>query len=178
MDVTIKRLFCTPWYQDEGVYGCNNVCTEPISLDSQTLAEIEFYRHKKFVDGEVETDWIVKYLHDKSVGKISDIGDNKYIKCMRLGELELSIQLSYYLYCIRNDADHGKLMTEDEFQYILHHNHIDGTDILDPANRYVDIYISNNVTDETYVAATQWTLREIDQWLGCIILKRSMNCMQ
>jgi hypothetical protein len=36
MDVTIKRLFCTPWYQDEGVYGCNNVCTEPISLDSQT----------------------------------------------------------------------------------------------------------------------------------------------
>lgn len=91
MNVTINRVFCTPWYQEEGVYGCNNVCTESISLDSQTLAEIEFYRHKKFVDGEVETDWIVKYLHDKSVGKISDIGDNKYIKCMRLGELELSI---------------------------------------------------------------------------------------
>lgn len=28
MDVTIKRLFCTPWYQDEGVYGCNSVWKE------------------------------------------------------------------------------------------------------------------------------------------------------
>ena len=108
---------------------------------------------------------------------MTDGGDKRFIKCLRLGELDVSMQLSYRLYCLRSDRDPSykigedgyKAMTEEEFALLFPNG--------EDSDTSVDICIWNNVTKKTYQNATQATLREIDEFLRGIIYESKMNCL-
>lgn len=170
MNIDIKRTYVT--------YDCDEV-SETIQLDEATLEEIKLYRGKVHSESEIKSDWLIKYLHDNSIGKVSDNGDNRFIKCLRLGELEISMQLSYQLFKLRCDIHPGyfssclnggeaKLMTEREFQAILNEEYKDET--------YIDVCIWNNVNGTEYQRATQMRIWQIDDFLREIVYKHEMNC--
>lgn len=170
MNIDIKRTYVT--------YDCDEV-SETIQLDDATLEEIKLYRGKVCSESEIKSDWLIKYLHDNSIGKVSDNGDNRFIKCLRLGELEISMQLSYQLFKLRCDIHPGyfsscqnggeaKLMTEEEFQAILNEEYKDET--------YIDVCIWNNVNGTEYQRATQMRIWQIDDFLREIVYKHEMNC--
>lgn len=169
MNIDIKRTYVT--------YDCDEV-SETIQLDEATLDEIKLHRGEVCGEGEIKSDWLIKFLHDNSVGKLCDHGDNRFVKCLRLGELEISMQLSYQLFKLRCDIHLGyfssfyceefKLMTEDEFQQIFSGK--------DPSETYIDVFIYNNVNGYEYQRATQMRVWEVDNFLRGIVYEHEMNC--
>lgn len=144
-----------------------------IQLDEATLEEIKLFRGEVCGESDIKSDWLIKFLHDHAVGKVSDNGSNRFIKCLRLGELEISMQLSYQLFKLRDSTHPGyfsssKLMTEEEFQKIINKEA--------PSETYIDVCIWNNVNGEEYQRATQMRIWEIDNFLREIIYKHEMNC--
>lgn len=170
MNINIRRSYFA--YDNEEVN-----CI--IQLDEATLEEIKLFRGEVCGECEIKSDWLIKFLHDNSVGKVSDSGSNRFIKCLRLGELEISMQLSYQLFKLRDSTHPGyfssclnggdaKLMTEEEFQKIINKEA--------PSETYIDVCIWNNVNGEEYQRATQMRIWEIDNFLREIIYKNEMNC--
>lgn len=171
MNIDIKRNFVTYDYEEN---------QEVIQLDEATLDEIKQFRGKVCGEGEIKSNLLIKFLHDDSVGKICDHGDNRFVKCLRLGELEISMQLSYRLFSLRCDLYPGyfssfhcegeefKLMTEDEFMQIFSGE--------DPSETYIDVFIYNNVNGYEYQRATQMKVWEVDNFLRGIVYEHEMNC--
>lgn len=145
-------------------------------LDEATIGEIKMSRGKsdKY---EIKTDWLYEFLRKNSVGIMTEGGDNKFIKCLRLGELDVSMQLAYRLYCLRSDRDPNyrigedgyKTMTEEEFASLFPDGEDSGT--------YVDFCVWNNVTKKTYQKATQANLCGIDNFLRGIVYESKMDCL-
>lgn len=66
------------------------------------------------------------YNHLKSaIGKVTVNNDTKYLPCLEIGEIALSIQLSYQLWSIRQEGNSdyfdfpNEPMTEAEFNYLI-----------------------------------------------------------
>lgn len=176
MNICIKRNYLNEeWDSDDNLVLVNRTDSE--YLDDATIGEIKMFRGDASNEHEVKTDWLFKFLHKNSVGIMTDGGDKRFIKCLRLGELDVSMQLSYRLYCLRSDRDPSykigedgyKVMTEEEFVLLFPNG--------EDSDTSVDICIWNNVTKKTYQSATQATLREIDEFLRGIIYESKMNCL-
>lgn len=151
--------------------------TDSEILDEATIDEIKLFRGDVSDEHEIKTDWLFKFLHKNSVGIMAEGGDKKFIKCLRLGELDVSMQLAYRLYCLRSDRDPNyrigedgyKAMTEEEFASLFPNG--------EDSDTYVDICIWNNVTKKTYQNATQANLRDIDNFLRGIVYESKMDCL-
>ena len=176
MNICIKRNYLNEeWDSDDNLVLVNRTDNE--YLDEATIDEIKMFRGKVSDEHEIKTDWLYKFLRKNSVGIMTEGGDGKFIKCLRLGELDVSMQLAYRLYCLRSDRDPNyeigkdgyKPMTEEEFASLFP----DGEN----SDTYVDICIWNNVTKKTYQNATQANLREIDNFLRGIVYESKMDCL-
>ena len=149
MNICIKRNYLNEeWDSDDNLVLVNRTCIE--YLDDATIGEIKIFRGKS---------------------------DEHEIKSLRLGELDVSMQLAYRLYRLRDDRDPiyeiGKdgyePMTEEEFASLFPEGENSDTS--------VDICIWNNVTKKTYQNATQANLREIDNFLRGIVYESKMDCL-
>ena len=176
MNICIKRNYLNEeWDSDDNMILANRTDSE--YLDEETIGEIKMFRGKVSDEHEIKTSWLYNFLHKNSVGIITEGGEEKFIKCLRLGELDVSMQLAYRLYCLRSDRDPNyeigkngyKPMTEEEFASLFP----DGED----SDTYVDICIWNNVTKKTYQNATQANLRDIDNFLRGIVYESKMDCL-
>ena len=176
MNICIKRNYLNEeWDSDDNLVLVNRTDSE--YLDKATIDEIKMFRGKVIDENEIKTGWLYKFLHKNSVGIMTEGGEGKFIKCLRLGELDVSIQLAYRLYRLRDDRDQNyeigkdgyKPMTEEEFASLFPDGENSGT--------YVDICIWNNVTKKTYQNATQANLREIDNFLRGIVYESKMDCL-
>lgn len=177
MNICIKRNYLyDEWDSDDNLVLVNRTDNE--YLDEATIDEIKMFRGKVSDEHEIKTDWLYKFLRKNSVGIMTEGGDGKFIKCLRLGELDVSMQLSYRLCCLRSDRDPNyyrigedgyKPMTEEEFNSLFPDGEYSDT--------YVDICIWNNVTEKTYQNATQANLREIDKFLRGIAYESKMDCL-
>lgn len=177
MNICIKRRYLDDdWNLDTDTLELVEF-TDNEYLDEATIDEIKMFRGKVRDEHEIKTDWLYKFLHKNSVGIMTEGGDGKFIKCLRLGELDVSMQLAYRLYCLRSDRDPNceigkdgyEPMTEEEFTSLFP----DGEN----SDTYVDICIWNNVTKKTYQKATQANLREIDNLLRGIVYESKMDCL-
>ena len=176
MNICIKRNYLNEeWDSDDNLVLVNRTDSE--YLDKATIDEIKMFRGKVIDENEIKTGWLYKFLHKNSVGIMTEGGDGKFIKCLRLGELDVSMQLAYRLYFLRSVRDKNyeigkdgyKPMTEEEFASLFPDGENSGT--------YVDICIWNNVTKKTYQNATQANLREIDNFLRGIVYESKMDCL-
>ena len=176
MNICIKRNYLNEeWDSDYNLVLVNRTDSE--YLDKANIDEIKMFRGKVIDENEIKTGWLYKFLHKNSVGIMTEGGDGKFIKCLRLGELDVSMQLAYRLYCLRSVRDQNyeigkdgyKPMTEEEFASLFPDGENSGT--------YVDICIWNNVTKKTYQNATQANLREIDNFLRGIVYESKMDCL-
>ena len=176
MNICIKRNYLNEeWDSDDNIVLANRTDSE--YLDKATIDEIKMFRGKVSDEHEIKTSWLYNFLHKNSVGIMTEGGDERFIKCLRLGELDVSMQLAYRLYCLRSDRDPNyeigkdgyKPMTEEEFSSLFP----DGEN----SDTYVDICIWNNVTKKTYQNATQANLREIDNFLRGIVYESKMDCL-
>ena len=176
MNICIKRNYLNEeWDSDDNLVLVNRTDSE--YLDKATIDEIKMFRGKVIDENEIKTGWLYKFLHKNSVGIMTEGGDGKFIKCLRLGELDVSMQLAYRLYCLRSVSDQNyeigkdgyKPMTEEGFASLFPDGENSGT--------YVDICIWNNVTKKTYQNATQANLREIDNFLRGIVYESKMDCL-
>ena len=176
MNICIKRNYLNEeWDSDDNLVLVNRTDSE--YLDKATIDEIKMFRGKVIDENEIKTGWLYKFLHKNSVGIMTEGGDGKFIKCLRLGELDVSMHLVYRLYCLRSVRDQNyeigkdgyKPMTEEEFASLFPDGENSGT--------YVDICIWNNVTKKTYQNATQANLREIDNFLRGIVYESKMDCL-
>lgn len=176
MNICIKRNYLNEELDsDDNLVLVNRTDSE--YLDDATIGEIKMFRGKVIDENEIKTDWLYEFLRKNSVGIMTEGGEERFIKCLRLGELDVSMQLAYRLYCLRSDRDPNyeigkdryKPMTEEEFASLFP----DG----DNSDTYVDICIWNNVTKKTYQNATQANLREIDKFLRGIAYESKMDCL-
>ena len=176
MNICIKRNYLNEeWDSGDNLVLVNRTDSE--YLDDATIGEIKMFRGKVIDENEIKTDWLYEFLRKNSVGIMTEGGEERFIKCLRLGELDVSMQLAYRLYCLRSDRDPNyeigkdryKPMTEEEFASLFP----DG----DNSDTYVDICIWNNVTKKTYQNATQANLREIDKFLRGIAYESKMDCL-
>lgn len=171
MNICIKRHYLDEDWDD---WSKLVVYCEDEFLDEATIDEIKKFRGD---DREIKTDWLFRFLHENSVGIMTEGGEHKFIKCLRLGELDVSMQLSFRLYCLRNNRNPRyilgevgyKTMTEEEFNALFP----DG----EKTDTFVDICIWNNVTGKTYQRATQASLRDIDTILRGIAYDSKMVCL-
>ena len=175
MNICIKRNYLNEERDSDGnLVLVNRTGSE--YLDDATIGEIRMFRGKSD-EHEIKTDWLYKFLRKNSVGIMTEGGDGRFIKCLRLGELDVSMQLAYRLYCLRRDRDPDyeigkngyKPMTEEEFASLFPEG--------ENSDAYVDICIWNNVTKKTYQNATQASLREIDNFLRGIVYESKMDCL-
>lgn len=176
MNICIKRNYLNEELDsDDNIVLVNRTDSE--YLDKATIDEIKMFRGKVSDEHEIKTSWLYNFLRKNSVGIMTEGGEEKFIKCLRLGELDVSMQLAYRLYCLRSDRDPNyrivedgyKTMTEEEFASLFP----DGED----SDTYVDICIWNNVTKKTYQNATQANLRDIDNFLRGIVYESKMDCL-
>lgn len=98
--------------------------TKTIELDSSTFDEILAKLGDE--NKQVSAERLLQYIHDNSVGKISALGEDKLVKKLECGDLVISLQLSYYLWCERKEkygdeaVDHYEdKMTEEEWNKIV-----------------------------------------------------------
>lgn len=101
------------------------------------------------------------YQHLKNqIGHMNTAGDTRFIPQMEIGRIRISMQLQYYLWCLREDnhTDHDKPMSEEEFNTIVGDA---------PFNPLVDIFIGF----DKYILwnAGQAHLSEIVAKLHCIV---------
>ena len=95
MNICIKRNYLNEeWDSDDNLVLVNRTDSE--YLDDATIGEIKMFRGKSD-EHEIKTDWLYNFLHKNSVGIMTDGGEGKFIKCLRLGELDVSMQLAYRL---------------------------------------------------------------------------------
>lgn len=176
MNICIKRNYLNEeWDSDDNLVLVNRTCIE--YLDDATIGEIKMLRGKVSDEHEIKTDWLYEFLRKNSVGIMTEGGEGKFIKCLRLGELDVSMQLAYRLYRLRDDRDTNyeigkegyEPMTEEEFSSLFPEGENSYTS--------VDICIWNNVTKKTYQNATQANLREIDNFLRGIVYESKMDCL-
>lgn len=176
MNICIKRNYLNEeWDSDDNIVLVNRTDSE--YLDDATIGEIKMFRGKVSDENEIKTDWLYEFLRKNSVGIMTEGGEGKFIKCLRLGELDVSMQLSYNLFRLRSDRDPNyeiwkdgyKPMTEEEFASLFPYG--------DNSDTYVDICIWNNVTKKKYQNATQANLREIDNFLRGIVYESKMDCL-
>ena len=176
MNICIKRNYLNEeWDSDDNLVLVNRTCIE--YLDEATINEIKMFRGKVSDEHEIKTAWLYNFLHKNSVGIMTEGGEGKFIKCLRLGELDVSMQLAYRLYRLRDDRDPNyeigkdgyEPMTEEEFASLFPEGENSDTS--------VDICIWNNVTNKTYQNATQANLREIDNFLRGIVYESKMDCL-
>lgn len=167
MNICIKRIYLDEEWN-------NN--TEYVFLNKSTIDEIKKLRGDNN-EHEIKTDWLFKFLHKNSVGIITEAGEKRFIKCLRIGELDVSMQLAYSLYCLRSDRDPNYRIGEDEYEAMTEEEFAalfpDGED----SDTYVDICIWNNVTKKTYLNATQANLCDIDNFLRGIVYEFKMDCL-
>jgi hypothetical protein len=131
-----------------------------------------FNKEEDFWDGVIEycyeiTDDELKQICDlkpedilnhmkKSVGVLTPTGQSKFIPCIMLGNLEISVQISYQLWSMRTDANlsMNAPITQEEF------------DVLVPNIDHRNIDVRILYAKKTFIPATQMSLREICDFLG------------
>ena len=113
MNICIKRNYLNEeWDSDDNLVLVNRTDSE--YLDDATIGEIKMFRGKVIDENEIKTDWLYEFLRKNSVGIMTEGGEERFIKCLRLGELDVSMQLAYRLYCLRSDRDPNYEMGKDK----------------------------------------------------------------
>lgn len=109
---------------------------------------------------ELNADYIYKHL-EKSLGVMTPLGCTKLIPCIMIGKLEISVQINYQLWSLRQDLnmlDDNSPITREEF------------DTLVPSNDYKNIDVRIRYDNQPFVHATQMSLQEICDLLGMSII--------
>lgn len=177
MEVKVKRVFFNDWKYDDNE---EDYLEETLTFDSSTFDEIR--KTVGWEDGRVSPDKLLQYLHDNAVGKISASGETKYVEALRLGEIVVSLQCSYLLFCARdtiygrNASDHYKdIMTEDEWKFLLTHNHLTGEEIEEDAlSTNFDVCIWRYSDNKDLEKATQMSVTKLAKWLNRFMYKHSI----
>lgn len=176
MNICIKRNYLNEeWDSDDNLVLVNRTDNE--YLDEATIDEIKMFRGKVSDEHEIKTDWLYEFLRKNSVGIMTEGGDGKFIKCLRLGELDVSMQLAYRLFCLRADRDPNYIIGEDGYEPMTEEEFASLFPEGENSDTSVDICIWNNVTKKTYQNATQANLCEIDNFLRGIVYESKMDCL-
>lgn len=103
-EITLEKY---DWYDEKYV-------KSSIYLDNSTLEALK----------QVTEETIYNHLKS-AIGKVTPLNDTKYLPCLEIGEIALSIQLNYQLWSIRQEGhtDYADFpnepMTEAEFYQLI-----------------------------------------------------------
>lgn len=105
-------------------------------LDSEQMEQLVSYTPQR----------LMQFMHDNSVGKIAALGENKFIPCIEIGKLSVSLQINYYVWRDRNDKAYQQHMTdaeEREFQLQLVTEE-EFRNVLSSEGGIIDVFITYN----------------------------------
>lgn len=108
----------------------------------------------------LKSDDIYKHLSE-SIGIMTPLGKTKFIPCIMLGKLEISVQINYQLWSSRVDnhmnGDNSPI-TRAEFDKLV------------PNTDYWNIDVRIRYDGKPFVPATQMSLQDICDFLGMSII--------
>lgn len=97
----------------------------------------------------------------KSIDVMTPLGATKFIPCIMLGKLEISVQINYQLWSMRDDnnmRDDNSPITRAEFDKLV------------PNTDYWNIDVRIRYDGKPFVPATQMSLQNICDFLGMSII--------